>query len=94
MEPRMTRITPRNDPQLRLDILLLRLGEQVTHLLERKAWERYGLPLNLWDGIGGVRSVLESKIEEFQIDRPLSPMMLAEKVGLVKAKPQRIRKAG
>ena len=90
---KLTRMTPANDPQFRVDILLLKLGEAAANWAERKAFTKFGIPLNLWDGNDGLRSVLETKIQELEIDEPLSVAMLARKTGLIAAKPKRIRKA-
>ena len=95
MQPKLIRVLPADDPRLRVDILILKLGEAAAHWAERKAWEKLGIPLHgLWDGPDGVRTVLEAKIDELQIGEPLSPAMLARRLGLIHSKPQRIRKAG
>lgn len=93
MAPKLTQLRASDDPKLRLDILLLHCGEAVARWAERKAWIKLGMPLNLWDGPDGVRAVLESKIQELEIDQPISPLMLARRVGWVRKQPQ-IRKAG
>ena len=95
MEPKLTRVQPANDPTLRIDLLLLRLAEAGVHWAERLVYRKVGIPIQgLWDGPDGVRSVLEEKIQELQIDEPLSPGMLARRVGFIGSKPKRIRKAG
>jgi hypothetical protein len=90
---RVTQIPAAADPQMRVDILLLKLGEAAAHWAEKLLWQKAGIPLNLWDTPEGVRAVIEPKIQELDLARPLSPMMLAERAGWV-AKPKRIRKAG
>jgi hypothetical protein len=95
MEPKLTRVQPANDPTLRIDKLLLGLSEEAVHWAERLVYRKVGIPLQgLWDGPDGVRSVLEEKIQKLQIDEPLSPGMLARRVGFIQSKPKRIRKAG
>jgi hypothetical protein len=95
MEPKLTRVLPAADPTLRVDLLLMRLAEAGVHWAERLVYRKVGIPIQgLWDGPDGVRSVLEEKIQELQIDKPLSPGMLARRVGFIPSKPKRIRKAG
>lgn len=79
------------DPQFRLDILLMRLAELATRTFER----RIGNGAQLWDGDGGIKAVVESKLDELGVPREkITPELLAEKLGFVKPKRKRIRRAG
>jgi hypothetical protein len=78
-------------PAGRLDILLIRLAEFATRAVEK----RIGGGCNLWDGDGGIKSVVEAKIDQMGVPREqLTPAMIAEYSGFLKAKKRRIRRAG
>lgn len=80
--------TPEN-PQGRLDILLVRVAEACVRWGEAKLQNRFGIAANFWDGPEGVKSVIEAKIEEVGIPRErLSPRVLAEQAGFLKSRPK------
>ena len=75
---------PISDPAGRLDILLLRLAEAGTRWAETKLQSVVRIPVNLWDGPGGVGVVLEAKIDELGIPREkLNPATIAKGVGFI-----------
>lgn len=55
---------PEANPLGRLDVLLMRLAERTTRWAERKAAEKFGAAVNLWDGPEGLGHVLKTKVEE------------------------------
>lgn len=71
------------DPAWRLDILLLRGGERLTRILEKRLAQA-GVDVNLWDGADGVGAV----VGEFCDAKGLTgwkatPAALAQRVGLL-----------
>jgi hypothetical protein len=76
------------DPVGRLDLLLMRLAEAGTRWAERKAAEKFGAIVNLWDGPEGFGHVLKTKVEElgFSEPVPMTPLALAEALGFIKSR--------
>jgi hypothetical protein len=93
MKPTPVRNIDARDPSGRVDVLLLRLGEAACRWAERKAFVKLGLRLNLWDGPEGLKSVVETKIDEVGIPREkLTPQLMAEYAGFIKGRRLRQRK--
>jgi len=76
---------PSPDPRGRLDLVLLRLAEQVTRKVEAAAG------LSIWDGEDGLSGVMQDKIRELKI--PTEPLnmgatfsvrTIAEQAGFIK----------
>lgn len=81
--------------QGRLDILLLRLAEAGTRWAERRAQELLRVPVNLWDGSNGVGAVLGQKLNEWNVpNEPLTPALMAERVGFMGKRARKLTKVG
>lgn len=87
------KVTPMPDPYMRLDILLLRLGEASFQWLDHKLNTGGALTSKLWNGPEGLKQVVEQKIDEVGIPREqLTPRLLAEHAGFLKRR--KLRRAG
>lgn len=76
---------PSPDPRGRLDLVLLRLAEQVTRKVEQAAG------LSIWDGEDGLSGVMKDKIRELKIPTDpihmgstISVRSIAEQAGFIK----------
>lgn len=77
------------NPQLRLDILLLRLAEAGARWAEYRAATVLKVPVSLWDGPGGVGAVLEQKLDELGVPREqLTPATVARIAGFIGRRPK------
>lgn len=87
-------MAPVPDPRGRVDLLLMRLAEGLTRVVEQKTG------LSIWDGEDGLSGVMQDKMRELKVptkplnmDGGVSVRTLAEQIGfLQKRRERRLRK--
>lgn len=98
-QPNFIRVTPmpapKQDPHYRYDEVLRRLAQAGIEWTQGKAQQLLGIRVDLWSGQGGFGEVVDRVLEERGMDGgTITPLSIAENIGLVSKKPKRIRKAG
>ena len=68
----------------RIDILIMRIAERATRLVETKLAER-GFRVNWWDGADGVRALVEDALSDYRVPREsiFTPRAVARRVGFI-----------